>query len=181
MDGLLMTANLKLQWHFPDRSHARLRWGLLALGGGALVLALLHIAALRSQLDTLKARQTAIRGVATARSTPVQSDDETQSGLRAVHAALQQSWQPDFDALEQAARPPIALQSVKLSASPHMVRLRGRAPALEDILSYVQSLQAQAGIKSVLLERYEADHTTPTNPDPAVSTITFSIKVEMRP
>lgn len=84
--------------------------------------------------------------------------------IGAVHARLQTSWQPVFNALEQSAPGKIALLSIQVTARSGSLEIEAQAPDLQEALDWVSRLQSQAALHHVLLQRNKTLIDAPGQP-----------------
>lgn len=153
-----------LQLDFLHPAGARLQLGvaLLAFGvaaAGAVAWRYYSLASdvARLEVELEDARRLARRGLPRMRVSPTDAKLLAQEVGRAnaVLANLTLPWDAMFGELEAAASPNVALLGIQPEGSGRQVRLSGEARRFEDLLAYVERLEATPGFAGVFLSGHE--------------------------
>lgn len=133
-------------------------WGLLALGGATLALALgldRQWAQAREQQESARAASAAEaeqRRRDAARPVPPSTE---QRRLERVAPQLRQPWLPVLRAIEGATRPPVHLLALSIDPVAGTVRIEGEAPGFEAAMRYARSLDTPTVLGPAQMRSHE--------------------------
>ena len=144
---------------------------LLVAGAAAAGVALLEYRAVHEELVLQEARTAEIRkagkrNVASVRSNPRELEAAAQE-YRLAQRALQRlslRWDELFTALEATRTNGVALLAIEPDPGKSIVKLTAEAKSPDDMLDYVERLQAGGGLTDVALASHQVKPSDPLRP-----------------
>ena len=157
--------------YFATRAASPFATILLIVGLALATVALLEYRAVRGELSDQESRAVELRksdkrSAAVAAQAPRDSEAAAQEVKRA-QAALQRlalRWDALFVALESARADGVALLAIEPDPGKNVVKLTAEAKSAEDMLGYVERLQAAEGLADVSLANHQIKTSDPLQP-----------------
>ena len=151
---------LQLDFHpRAERASRRLAWATLALASGVAIATAWHLARAGDALADLRARHDLLE--ARTRPAPVSAEvvgpelaHRIASANQAIDA-LAVPWDALFRSIESADARGLGVMSLVPNARTRQLRLSGEAPAVPELLAYVDRLTALQTLEQVHLDGYE--------------------------
>lgn len=149
---------------------------LLLVGAVALIWALMAWQQARATVAGQAMRLAAYENTSAVadRRPPTRGEDALLKSQTEIAAQLRFSWQPAFEALENAYTPEIALVSLDANQAKSQLKLVAEAKQLADAIAFLNALEAQPGVARAELLQHELQK------DAAQKPVRFTVVVELR-
>lgn len=168
----------RLDFDFHARASRPSRWAvaLLLVGAGALIWTLTAWQQARVTVAGQAMRLAAYESTPAVadRRPATRGEDATLKSQTEIAAQLRFSWQPAFEALDNAHTPAIALVSLDANQAKAQLKLVAEAKQLADAIAFLNALDTQPGIARAELLQHELQK------DAAQKPVRFTVVVELQ-